>query len=121
MKIRISIRTFFMLFIILVSCLLLLRQVHILSDSFKFKETNRGKHININYDSHSGDSALTSIKEFSESVKSEYKEVDINFDVRLYSIHNWQNIFQTAPLNTGIRMEISEPATLGMIVSTKNS
>lgn len=121
MKIRISIRTFFILFIILVSCLLLLRQVHIFADSLKFKEVKRGEHVNINYDSHSRDSALSAIKEFSESVKSEYKEVDIAFDARLYSIRNWQNIFQTAPVNTGIRMEISEPATLGIIVSTKNS
>src|SRR3972149_2702883 len=121
MKIRISIRTFFVLFIALVSCLLLLRQVHISADSFKFKEVKRGDHINVNYDNRSGDSALSAIKDFSESVKSEYKEVEISFDARLYSVHNWQDIFQPAPSNTGIRMEIAEPAILSLVVGTKNS
>lgn len=120
MEIRISNRTFFVLFIVLVSCLLLLRQVHISSDSFKFKEVKRGDPINVNYDSRSRDSALSAIKDFSESVKSEYKEVEISFDARLYSVHNWQDIFQTAPSNTGIRMEIAEPAILSLVVGTKN-
>lgn len=120
MKIKISIRTFFILFIALVTCLLLLRHVYVSPDSFKFKEVKRGDHINVNYDSRSGDPALSAIKEFSESVKSEYKEVEINFDAVIYSIHNWQNIFQTAPSNTGIRMEIAEPAILSLVVGAKN-
>lgn len=75
---------------------------------------------NINYNNHSGDISLSAVKDFSELVKSDYKEIEISFYAKVKSIPKWNNIFQTAPLNSGIRMELSEPSALGLVIKNRN-
>src|SRR3972149_5946669 len=102
MKIRISIRTFFVLFIALVSCLLLLRQVHISADSFKFKEVKRGDHINVNYDNRSGDSALSDINKHLRVWLDGHVILDIidpNFDYDISEIAVGSGYSRTRPFD----------------------
>ncbi len=73
-------------------------------------------HRDIAFNSESTDPALSAIKEFSEESGAGIKELAIKFKMRVISIHNWNNIFQTAPYNKGVRMELSDPAGLGLVV-----
>jgi hypothetical protein len=51
--------------------------------------------------------------------KYKINEVDISFQMKLYSIETLNNPFQTALANRGIRMEVALPSTLGLVIGGK--
>jgi len=75
----------------------------------------------INYDSKSSDPALFNIKQYSESKNAQIKEVEISFDMNANSISNFNNVFQTGPANSGIRMELggSSGESFTMVIGEK--
>jgi len=75
---------------------------------------------NLNYSNQESGSDLAKVKTFIESEKTRHKQVNIRFMMKTNSFKNWTNVFQTAPLNAGIRMELSEPATLAIIIRMKH-
>ena len=92
-----------------------LGDVNVKSESYK----------NINFDSQAQDNNLSAVKEFHERNFDEFKEkkylkeVEISFKCEIYSIAEWDNIFQTAPLNYGMRMELSK-AGMGILIGTED-
>lgn len=85
-------------------------------DSLQYSSIYSKKYSNIEYDSKSKDKRLSSYKEFKETKKSDLKDIEISFDATVYSVSQYDNIFQTAPENKGVRMEISKPSALGLVV-----
>ncbi len=75
-------------------------------------------HSGIEYDNKSSDSGLSRIKEYPEPKTGKIEEVEISFRMRPDSALNYSNVFQTAPGNSGIRMELggSSKSSLGMVV-----
>jgi len=75
----------------------------------------------IYFDSRAPQSNLSSFKEFRETTESEFTEVRLALRMKVYSIPtDYIDIFQLAPVNSGIRMELSKPARLGMVVGYDN-
>ena len=68
------------------------------------------------FDSHSVDSSLSKYKTITTKYKQGLRELLINFNFKVYQIGDYNNIFQTAPGNSGIRMELANPSTLALIV-----
>jgi len=58
---------------------------------------------------------------FSEAEVRRSKEIDLSFHFSAHSFPGYPNIFQTAPYNKGLRMELSEPSGLGLIIGLKHS
>ena len=79
--------------------------------------TKHVKYENINYDSSSRDPSLVQVKSYSEKDASDIKEINIRFKMRVAKIENYNNVFQTAPYNMGVRMELSPPSKLSLCIS----
>lgn len=94
--------------------------LYYISNIIRYTAIKNVSHANLNYNNQSEDINISSVKDFSELVQSDYKEINISFYAKVKSISGWNNIFQTAPLNSGIRMELSEPSTLGLVIKSKN-
>ena len=109
----------FLICLLAVSMIVLIGSYYI-SDRIGYSTIKSITHANISYNNHSPDSQLKAIKEFSETFTADYKEIEISFNAKVNSISGWNNIFQTAPANYGIRMELAEPSTLGLIIKNKN-
>ena len=69
-----------------------------------------------NFDSRSSRPELSQVKEYFENHAAAMKAVTIHFRMTVHAISNWNNVFQTAPLNDGMRLELSAPATLCLLV-----
>lgn len=90
-------------------------------DDFPLYKTAKHRVFNnINFDSHSSDSALSEVKEFSEKDSSDLKEVTIKFRTKVNAVTYYNNIFQTAPKDKGIRMELTKPTSIGLVVGYNN-
>ncbi len=110
--------------VILSSILLLTAGLLATSFVVDHQQTKRIKTVeyrNVNFDSRSSDPGKTSVKTFKENIQSDVKEVDISFLMKVYSISHWNNVFQTARLNEGIRMELSQPSNVGIVIATNDS
>ena len=105
-------------FLLIISSLMLLMLT--INDDVKYKTVKSVTHSGVYFDSHSNNSALASIKEFSETVRSEAKDINISFKMKAYSIGQYNNVFQTAQLNSGIRMELASPSTAALVVGCGN-
>src|SRR5258708_1972951 len=91
------------------------------SENILFRTLKSNSYSHINYDSGFDKTGLSKFQEFMEADKSTIKSVDINFKMKVFSISNWNNVFQTADLNDGIRMELSAPSTVGLLVGYMNA
>jgi len=69
----------------------------------------------INYDSASPNPKLKSAPEFYENRDYPIKETTIRFKAKIHSVVGWDNLFQTAPVNFGLRMELNK-TKLGLII-----
>jgi hypothetical protein len=86
-----------------------------------FKTIKNVKLDHISFDSRTTQLNLSSLKEFRETGESEFTAVRLAFRMKVYSIPtDYSDIFQLAPVNSGIRMELSKPARLGMVVGYDN-
>ncbi|MEI7905526.1 MAG: hypothetical protein WCI43_08975, partial [Candidatus Firestonebacteria bacterium] len=84
------------------------------SDKFGYKEIKNVKYSGINYDSRSKDPGLSSVKEYFEKTGAKFKELNLSFNMTAYSPESG-NIFQTAPLDSGLRLEITPEANLNLV------
>jgi hypothetical protein len=83
-----------------------------------------GKSVNIehiNYDSSERGSSPQSIKGFAEASKAVSKEISISFKMKVHSVREYDDLFQTAPANAGVRMELLKPSVLGLVVGCKGN
>lgn len=80
------------------------------------KTVNTVKHELANFDSHSQNKALSSVKEFFEAGEGIPVGVRVGFRMKIENITSWDDIFQTAPSNAGVRVEISEPGVMDVVV-----
>lgn len=97
----------------------LLLFIVIYDPGYIYKSVKSERHSGVNYDSHSGDKAQAAA--YSESERSDIKKIDLNFRMKVYSIDNYNNVFQTAPANDGIRLELTSPSVLALIVRYKGA
>jgi hypothetical protein len=91
----------------------------LLGHIYEFKTLKIDTLANAQFDSRSTDPSASTIKEFREPQRSRYNEAMISFDLKAYSNSGWDNVFQTAPQNSGIRMELAKPSVLSLIVGSK--
>jgi hypothetical protein len=99
--------------VLVIACLsFLLLLLSPFDERFKYRTVKRGSITSASFDSRSSNPELSSIKEFRERTRSRLREVDIMFGVKAYSTSGSAPIFQTAPDNSGIRLEVRDPATL---------
>ena len=87
-------------------------------DNFIYQKVKDNRHDGISYDSRSNNPEKARVKSFSET-DSTFKKVDISFRMKVYSMGKYDNVFQTAQANDGIRLELSAPSTLALIVLRK--
>lgn len=85
------------------------------SDSLTAKKIIKAEHGNINFDNRSPDPALSRIKEFNMDRKSEPKNVSVSFEMKALDDY-YDNVFQTADDPLTIRLELSHPNVLSLIV-----
>ncbi|MBQ2644777.1 sulfatase-like hydrolase/transferase, partial [bacterium] len=100
--------------ILFLVCLNVFQYKTLYSDNFIVKE----------YDSQSSDSTIN--KPFLKAInyipaKGALKEIDISFDFKIDHINQWDNIFQTADVNNGIRMELDKNGYAGLVCLKKSS
>jgi len=109
--------------IILISVLvvnaILLIQSFTYVNTAQYKEIKTVSYANINYDSRSKDPGVAFVKQFLEKDSATIKEIAVNFNMVVYSTEN-AGIFQTAPLNSGLRMEIDQASALNLIIRSKD-
>ncbi len=92
-----------------------------LPQKFYYKFKHADTYTNIDYGSSSQATSQSSIKEFRQKDIRGFKDIAISFAMKTYSIDDHNNVFQTAPFNSGIRMELSKPSTLVLIVKSNTS
>src|SRR6185295_14225198 len=75
----------------------------------------KGELSNVSFDSHSSDSVLSKKKEFIETQKSEPKNTYISFEVKAIDDF-YDNMFQTASDPWAVRLELTHPNTLNLLL-----
>jgi peptidoglycan/LPS O-acetylase OafA/YrhL len=104
--VRIRINKYLMIVVASIAILLFLFQENI---SYSKVASNQINSINYN----AGEKFFETI----ESSESSLKETKISFSMLINKLNNFDNSFQTADINKGIRMEISQAGKIGLIVS----
>ncbi|MFH1825475.1 MAG: hypothetical protein ABH873_09690 [Candidatus Firestonebacteria bacterium] len=100
--------------IILVSIILSTMLFSFFGDNLNYKLIKEVKYSNISFNSQSKNKEQSSIKQYVENLSSDVKEIEISFNMKIYYIFQWDNIFQTAIENDGVRLELSLPSTLAI-------
>jgi hypothetical protein len=98
---------------VLAAVLLLL--LFVFNDRFVYRPMKPVSIEHIDYDSRSAGRDLSSVKEFSQPGRIVARDIDISFKMKVYSIGQYDGVFQTGPGNAGVRMEVSKPGTLALI------
>ena len=75
------------------------------------------QHINISFDNRSTDTTLSKLKEFKADGWARPKNISIGFDVKAID-DNYDNIFQTADDPATVRLELTQPQTLSLILGS---
>ena len=84
-----------------------------------FTEDKRVEYRDISYDS-SHDPNPWQVKVKSEDPgEFDRAEIEISFQLLVDSIEDYDNVFQTAPWNEGIRLELAKPAKLAFVIPEK--
>jgi hypothetical protein len=109
-----------LLLTLIISQSLLLAVAAACRDTFVYKAIKEVRHAGIEYDSRSVNPKNKEIKAYFEPDSADLREVDIHFKMKVHSIGNYGNVFQTAPLNDGVRLELSSPSTIAAIVKRRD-
>jgi hypothetical protein len=86
-------------------------------DLFRYQTARVFQASAISYDS----SQRAAPVELRNTVNSPVKSVEIVLRFRTRSAANYGNLFQTAPLNSGLRLELPRPGVLALIVGAQTS
>lgn len=109
---------FICLFIFIVALCLF---VFFYANDFQYSTFKTAQYTNKYFNSYSTDPNISGMKSFSIKENIKVEQTDISFQMKVYEIDNYNNIFQTAPTNSGIRMELAQPSKLGLIIGYKNA
>lgn len=77
----------------------------------------------INYDGRAVKEPLFSVRRLLEYKSGNVKSIELSFDLKAFSLNSRDDnasydLFQTAPLNEGLRLEFARPGTLALIAAT---
>jgi len=87
---------------------------------YHLKEVRKNRIADINFDSRSNDPKLNSIKSYSEQSNADIKDISIHFTMKIRSAASAGDVFQTAPLDRGMRLELQN-GELNWIINTKSN
>ncbi len=104
------------LFAIFINVVLLIA-VYNIDTGYQIKEVKKNRIANINFDSRSKDPQLQSIKSYSEQTSAQINDISIQFKVKIKNTASVGDIFQTAPMDRGIRVEL-ENGALNLFINT---
>ncbi len=92
------------------------------TNALEYKTLKSVTETRINFDSHAGGgNSASQPRAFNESRKAPLKRISIQMSFFVYSIGEHNNIFQTAPVNGGLRLELTKPGTLAVIAGARNT
>jgi Glycosyltransferase family 87 len=100
----------FLLLLVVIAC----------RDTLVYNTIKEVRHVGIDYNSRSLNPEKKRIKTYYELDSNDIKELDVHFKMKVYSIGNNNNVFQTAQLNDGVRLELSSPSTVELVVKQKD-
>jgi len=100
----------------LVAVLLLLTLIY--EDTITLKRARTIRIQNIDFKSRARELNLHSQRVSSREDNYRFKAIDIHIRMKVYSITEHNNVFQTAPANQGIRLELAKPSTLALVVGS---
>ncbi len=103
--------------VLLAGCLVALLATFLFANAIQYRAFKSFQIGNINYN---GAVGAKRIYLHAEDASSDLKSIDLTMSVEASSIHKYDNFFQTAPLNKGLRLELSKPSNLVLIAHAKN-
>lgn len=89
------------------------------ADFLSYELLKEGKINHPLFDCRSEDPAISQTRAFSGVHRAEIQDIQIDFDMKVYSLSYYSNIFQTAGGNSGLRMELSAPSTLFLLIGVQ--
>lgn len=85
------------------------------SDLLRFQRVKKVRHAGINFDSRSPDKALAARKELGGEEVPDLFDLALSFKMKVHSFGQYDNVFQTAPHGSGMRLELSKPLTASLV------
>lgn len=108
-----------LLFVLLINALLLVLAYNS-TGGYRLKEIKNKRIADINFDSRSNDPQIKSIKCYSEQTRAQINDASVQFKVKVKNVALVEDVFQTAPMDRGIRLELQNGA-LNLIINTKSN
>lgn len=84
-----------------------------------YTENKRVEYRNVSFDSSINPNPWQSKVEAESPGEFVRAEIEISFQLLVDSIEDYDNVFQTAPWNEGIRLELAKPAKLAFVIPEK--
>lgn len=109
------------LLLLFVACLFLIFYIDTFSDSLSYRAVKTVEHSVSEYNSSSNDESINTPSEFVENIDKDLKEIQFTFNMKIESVDDYNNVFQTAPVNSGLRMELSQPSDLVFLSGIKST
>ncbi len=99
-----------------------------LCSSLFFSQLSRGSysivssasHTVTHYDSKSSDSRYSAPALFQVPAHTSLSEISVTYSFRPYSLDGFPNIFQTAPVNNGLRVELGKDGTMVLLTNSSS-
>jgi hypothetical protein len=85
----------------------------------EYKDLGTKSYRGLSYDSRSPDAERSAVKELKEDREAELRQMTIAFRMKVHSMDSYNNVFQTAPGNSGIRLELSRPSVAALILTSR--
>ena len=87
---------------------------------YHLEEAKKNSLKDITYDNRSNDPQIKSFRSYSEQLNASVNDISIHFKINARNIASVGDIFQTAPQDRGIRMELDK-GVLNLIINTKSA
>ena len=88
-------------------------------ETIEYESIGSVKHTGIGYSGRPPGPALPEATQFLERRPSDARDLRISFNVRVTGTSAFDNLFQTAPGNQGVRMELGQPSVLALVVGSR--
>jgi hypothetical protein len=88
-------------------------------DYLQYRSLETRSYGRLSYDSRSPDASQRAVKELNGIKEGRLHRMTISFRMKVHSIDKYDGVFQTAPANSGIRMELGQPSIAVLIVPSK--
>jgi hypothetical protein len=90
-------------------------------DDFQYQTIRSERIRNVSYDEGAEDPALSSGKDFGENLHTSFRDLQVQMEIKPYSLSYPSRIFQTAAGNSGIRLETSPPSRLWLAIGSRGA